>query len=111
MGLLAMTWVKGQSGNPDGRAAEKPMRDAIELELAQEQDAKDFDGEVRKLRRLRLVARALVNKAVDGDVTAIKDVIDRMDGKPPQQINGAAPDGAHNFIVRLIHEGKPRGEK
>jgi hypothetical protein len=53
----------------------------------------------------------LVNKAVEGDVTAIKDVIDRMDGKPPQQINGAAPDGAHSFIVRLIHEGKPRGEK
>jgi hypothetical protein len=53
----------------------------------------------------------LVNKAVDGDVAAIKDVIDRMDGKPPQQINGAAPDGAHSFIVRLIHEGKPKGEK
>jgi hypothetical protein len=87
------------------------MRAALELELAQEQEAPDFDGKVRKFRRLRLVARALVNKAVDGDVAAIKDVIDRMDGKPPQQINGAAPDGAHSFIVRLIHEGKPKGTK
>jgi hypothetical protein len=111
MGLLAVAWVKGQSGNPDGRAAEKPMRDAIALELAEEKVVQDDDGKARKFRKLRLVARALVNKAVEGDVTAIKDVIDRMDGKPPQQINGAAPDGAHNFIVRLIHEGKPRGEK
>jgi hypothetical protein len=106
-----MPFAKGQSGNPGGRVDDKPMRAAIELELAQEQDAADFDGKVRKFRRLRLVARALVNKAVEGDVTAIKDVIDRMDGKPPQQISGAAPDGAHSFFVRLIHEGKPKGEK
>jgi hypothetical protein len=48
-----MAWVKGQSGNPDGRAAEKPMRDAIELELAQEQDAKDFRDATKMLHIAR----------------------------------------------------------
>jgi hypothetical protein len=105
-----MPWAKGQSGNPDGRPAEKPMRDALELELAQEQDATDFDGEVRKFRRLRLVARALVNKAIEGDVASIRDVIDRMDGKAAQTFAGTASDGSINFILRHIVEAMPREE-
>jgi hypothetical protein len=96
-----MPWAKGQSGNPGGRVDDKPMREAIELELAQEQDAPDFDGEVRKFRRGRLVARALVNKAIDGDVAAIKDVIDRMDGKPPQAHTG--PDGKDGILIKIRH--------
>jgi hypothetical protein len=95
----------------EGNENLKPMRDAIALELAEEKVVPDDDGKARKFRKLRLVARALVNKAVEGDVTAIKDVIDRMDGKPPQTLAGTAPDGSHSFVVRLIHEGKPKGEK
>ena len=29
-----MVWTKGVSGNPGGRAKEKPFRDALRLELA-----------------------------------------------------------------------------
>lgn len=38
--------------------------------------------------KLRLVADALVAKAIAGDVQAIKEVADRLDGKVPQALTG-----------------------
>jgi hypothetical protein len=38
--------------------------------------------------KLRAVADALVDKAMNGDVQAIKEVADRLDGKVPQGISG-----------------------
>lgn len=38
--------------------------------------------------KLRAVADALVEKAMAGDVQAIKEVADRLDGKVPQGISG-----------------------
>jgi len=38
--------------------------------------------------KLRAVADALVDKAMAGDVQAIKEVADRLDGKVPQGISG-----------------------
>jgi ribosomal protein L17 len=38
--------------------------------------------------KLRAVADALVDKAMSGDVAAIKEVADRLDGKVPQAIAG-----------------------
>ena len=38
--------------------------------------------------KLRAVADALVDKAMSGDVQAIKEVADRLDGKVPQGISG-----------------------
>jgi hypothetical protein len=38
--------------------------------------------------KLRAVAEALVNKAMTGDVPAIKEIADRLDGKVPQAVVG-----------------------
>ena len=38
--------------------------------------------------RLRAVADALVTKAMAGDVPAIKEIADRLDGKVPQALIG-----------------------
>jgi hypothetical protein len=35
-------------------------------------------------KKLRLVARALVDNAIDGDTTAVRECFDRMDGKVTQ---------------------------
>lgn len=54
--------------------------------------------------RLRAVADALVTKAIAGDVQAIKEVADRLDGKVAQAIIGdedAEP-------IRMIITGVPR---
>lgn len=76
------------------------MRDALILELHQE--AADAQGQMTK--KLRLVARALVDAAVSGDVPAIKEVNDRVDGKAPQTIMGDEENPLHVIqkIERLI---------
>jgi hypothetical protein len=61
-----------ESGN-----ASRLMRKAILLELERERGQPD-DG---LTNRLRLIARQLVDKAAEGDIQAIKEVLDRIDGK------------------------------
>lgn len=65
-----------KGGKPD-----KLMRDALLLEL--HQTAADADGIVTK--KLRLVARKLVDKAIEGYVSAIREIHDRIDGRVPQE--------------------------
>ena len=61
---------------------DKPFRDALRIEIA----ALQADDDRRGLRRL---ARALIERAAKGDVAAIREVADRLDGKVPQAIGGA----------------------
>lgn len=60
------------------------MRDAIVVALHRE--AEGSGG--KKTKKLTLIANALVDKACAGDVSAIKEVGDRVDGKPAQAIVG-----------------------
>ncbi len=67
-------------GRPIGaQNKDKPFRDALRLEIA-------ADGV--DLKQLRKVARALIIKAETGDVRAIAEIADRLDGKVPQAIGG-----------------------
>ena len=67
-----------------GPKPDKLMRDALALELHQEVKLKT--GE--KIKKLRLVARTLVDNAIDGDTTAVRECFDRMDGKVTPSVNG-----------------------
>ena len=65
------------AGNANsGRRQEKPFRDALRIELASA-------GEDSKA--LRNVARRLIQQAEAGDLQAIKELADRIDGKAVQQ--------------------------
>ena len=44
---------------------------------------------------------ALLTKALEGDVPAIKEVFDRIDGKATQDINIGGPDGGALQITRI----------
>ena len=74
--------------NPRGQQRDKPFRDALRMELAAlgEDDPK----------ALRQLARKLLETASKDDgLAAIKEVADRLDGKPAQAIeNGEDGDFA-----------------
>jgi hypothetical protein len=76
MGLPRTAWQKGQaSPNPLGWQAQKQFADAIRMACSEEHKAKG-------MRKLRVIANQLVDKACEGDLTAIAMVGDRLDGKP-----------------------------
>ena len=89
------------AGNKNsGRKAEKPFKDALRMELA-------AAGEDQKA--LRKVAKVLIKKAQDGDMQAIKELGDRIDGKVAQQVNHAdnTGEGPAQFVYRTVYESKP----
>ena len=51
--------------------------------------------------KLRAVADALVDKAMAGDVVAIKEIADRIDGKVPQALVGDSEFDAINVLTRI----------
>lgn len=75
---MAVRKEPSKGGKPD-----KLMRDAIMLALHRE--AKDADG--KKTKKLNIVAAKLVDLAVAGEMPAIKEVIDRVDGKSDATLN------------------------
>ena len=51
--------------------------------------------------RARSIAEALVTKAEDGDVSAIKEVFDRMDGKVVQE-NKLSGDADAPLLIQVV---------
>ena len=93
-------WQKGQSGNPKGSKPEKLMRDALLIALKREA------ANGSKTKRLQSVAEAIVDKAIEGDVAACREIFDRVDGKVPQvNMNVETPlDGADTSALAALQE-------
>lgn len=91
---MAARNTPSKGGKPD-----KLMRDALMV-------AVNEDCPIRKTRKIRLIAEKLVDMAVEGDIQAIKEINDRIDGKAPQAVSVGDDDGGP---VKLIVEwAKPR---
>ena len=73
----------------NGGANARPLRDALAAALRREVD----DGNGRKVGLLELIARKLAAKALDGDLGAIREIFDRMDGKPVATADANEPPG------------------
>jgi|TARA_R110001583_G_scaffold39630_2_gene126825 hypothetical protein len=96
-----MPFKKGDVGNPLGRRAEKPFRDALMLAV------KEASGSEDK-QRLRKLADKLVREALDGNVTAIGMIADRLDGKPKQQTElSSDPDNPLPTVIEHIILDEP----
>ena len=66
------------AGRPLGSTTkERPFREALRMELA-------AAGEDQKA--LRAIAQGLIDRATKGDVTAIKEIADRLDGRPGRSV-------------------------
>ena len=68
-----------------GHGQEKIWRNAVTIAVHELREA-DGEGKARKVRALRLLARKLVSKALGGDVAAMKEIGDRLDGKAVQGV-------------------------
>ena len=77
---------------PEGGNTTTSMRAALDAELRRESD----DGEGRKAETLQLIARRLATKALEGDLGAIREIFDRIDGKAAA---GMAPQEPPTKVV------------
>ncbi len=84
-------WKPGQSGNPNGSRGRKIMADALGLALNRKADkagkalCAGMDIDPNEIKRIHVIAEQLGRKAAEGDITAIREIFDRIDGKVPQQ--------------------------
>ncbi len=93
-----MAWKKGQSGNPRGRPPRGvTMTNALKRLLAK----RDTDG--RPWRDV--VAQALVDAALAGNVSAIKEIYERLDGKVEQGQEVSGPEGSPVQVDFVIGVG------
>jgi hypothetical protein len=93
-------WPKGVSGNPGGRPKTKPLTGEIERLL--EQEAPKGKGQTWA----RVIAEALLTKARKGDVRAIAELANRVEGRPFQSV--AVDVGAQEDLAEAIARGRQR---
>ena len=67
---------KGNPNGSNGRKGDKPWTEAIRIAAS----VRDEKGK----RRLRAIAEKTVEEALKGDMSAIKEIGDRLDGKATQ---------------------------
>jgi hypothetical protein len=97
-----------EPGNQESKKADhrraKLFRDAILVEL------KKADGDVE---RIQLVAAKLVEQAVEGNVQAIREIADRIDGKVSTPVVGDDEHPPVKQITRIerVFIDPPRREK
>ena len=87
--------AKRGNPRPAGSKPDKVITDALRIELHAE--ATDANGKMTK--KLRLLARRLIDRGIEGDVPAIREVIDRIEGRVPQAVTG--DDGAA-LVVKVL---------
>jgi hypothetical protein len=83
--------MRDDTGPPDGGGPSRPMWDALNAELRRAVE----DGGSRTAELLQVVAGKLAAKAADGDISAIKEIFDRIDGKT---VAGSAPEQAQKQV-------------
>jgi len=81
-----------------GPKSDKIWADAVRKAVHRYHEEKDENGKVKKTRYLNLLADNLVGAAAKGDIQAVKEVGDRLDGKPSQAID-AQIDGTLHIII------------
>lgn len=96
-----MAFEKGQSGNPTGlNPREKAFANCLRVALMRS----DKDG-VIKLQR---IANKLADVAEQGESWAVKEVADRIDGKPVQATEISGKDGGAIEMVSLTTQDRAR---
>jgi hypothetical protein len=83
--------------NPRGQQRDKLYREALRLELADMSEGVD-------LKKLREIARAHIERAASGDMQAIKELRDTLDGRPAQAIEHIEQSDDKPRVNTIVHE-------
>lgn len=86
------------AGNANSGRREKPFLDALRMELAAA--GKDH-------KALRAIARQLIAKAEEGDMMAIREFADRLDGKPMQAIEATVTNSHEDMLDQIDGDTTP----
>ena len=84
--------------NPKGAKSDKIWRDAI-MRAVRRLDGDEAPRDAKPEQRLERLADMLVSKGLDGEVPALREIGDRLDGKPAQAITGEIENP-----LNIIHE-------
>jgi hypothetical protein len=85
-----MAGVKGRSGTNKGK--DRIWSEALRMAVLEDGP----DGR----KKLRVIAESCVAAAMGGDIQAIKEIGDRLDGKPAQSVEMTG-DIEHRFVARV----------
>lgn len=96
MPKTSTSFQKGKSGNPNGRPKSEWSWSGVLREVAEQ----ELKGKEKK----QWIAESLFQQAVKGNVPAIKEFGDRIDGKAKQNIGlgGQGEDGALEIIIKRL---------
>lgn len=101
LGNLKPPWKPGQSGNPKGRPKSKSFKGALNKAI----DEADGDKSL-----LELIAKSLINQALAGDVRAIKEIANRLDGKVgPAVVDDVEDEPVSEVRWVVVHESLDAG--
>lgn len=97
-----MSFEKGNT-LAKGRRSPKPFSDALRLAI---------NETVGDKTKLRLIADKLVDEAVEGNVMAIKELCNRLEGRPAQTVHNITEDVrsyeelSNAELTAIIREGQ-----
>ena len=94
-----MPFQAGQSGNPLGARKAKLWRETLMLTINRIEDGEPLP--IGRTPLQRIIAKQ-VSMAIEGDGASIRDIADRLDGKPAQAIVGGDDDDNPVVIINRI---------
>jgi len=95
--LKGYRWAKGTSGNPGGRPRGRSFRAALAKVLAEKHNGKS---------RTELLAEVLFREAIKGKPAAIKELLDRLEGRTTDTPPGADA-GARPLVINILPAVRP----
>ena len=93
-------WKPGQSGNVNGRPPKHECFTSLLKEEINKIDPKDKEGRTW----MEVIVDATLRLAIKGNPTALKEVWQRVDGKPPQAVDLNANVGGIGAIEAALLE-------
>jgi ribosomal protein L17 len=75
--------------NPGGRPVTRALMAAL-----------DESAPGAQAPNLRRIIDTLIGKAIDGDLSAIREIFDRIDGRAPTAFSGAAPEEPQKVVFQ-----------